>query len=119
MRISDWSSDVCSSDLVALLPETVPEELRAIGPEDLPSELRGLLPSELPSDLEGIIPEDLATLIPEEWRSLIPEEYQDLFESPSASPRVSAERVEPDHPCAECPGSPDHPSRARDTHIGL
>ncbi|HEY9565911.1 MAG TPA: hypothetical protein VIR30_19265 [Nocardioides sp.] len=87
-----YVATACGTDivkgLVALLPETVPEELRAIGPEDLPSELRGLLPSELPSDLEGIIPEDLATLIPEEWRSLIPEEYQDLFESPSASPSV-------------------------------
>src|SRR3546814_10580353 len=45
LRISDWSSDVCSSDLIAKAPMTPEDALRRVGLEDrmdhFPSQLSG------------------------------------------------------------------------------
>src|SRR3546814_3570915 len=63
MRISDWSSDVCSSDLCALVGQAREalaslNSVRAFGPEDS----AGILSFEV----EGVHPHDVGTILDEE-----------------------------------------------------
>src|SRR3546814_8558664 len=57
MRISDWVSDVCSSDLCPLMPGAVswPGSRRNPGPDavpGLPGRRRGIIPAILPVELQ-------------------------------------------------------------------
>src|SRR3546814_10128953 len=100
MRISDWSSDVCSSDLVKLVVAIVPAKARVY-----PEHLRGRKPPQLHEDLyaraeavlkrDGIAHADLLATGGYDWKSEYVRAFDALPEAGSmAPPTESGDHIE-------------------------
>src|SRR3546814_20028104 len=116
MRISDWSSDVCSSDLIRLKESGLRESLAGIDPALLDLDHAALL-SRLAEDPEET---DLGALVrtrrelevsEESWRGAIVNDVGDrsAFESPNKTARDDLDRWTAAHgpePAALTPRGP-------------
>src|SRR3546814_13071270 len=97
MRISDWSSDVCSSDLETMMAttatETAEQDLKLTPPEPVPVVA--------PEKAVGLVPVDDATNTKLEERvdAFVPDLVAQAANSPEFGPRVDPLRAiaQPEH----------------------